>query len=319
MSHRDDDLVLAVLGVCAGPVIFWHGFRSLRLKRLIDAIATSKVRSMAMGTVELCGTIDANGEDILQDPIFGKDSVGYRIRVEEYRSSGKSGHWETIHSEDTTGRFFWLVDDTGRVLVNPKGADCHYKVDLSYEPGLLTAANPEADAYLARVARSSMWGRSRRLTARILRPGDPFYVLGCAVPVGQSPPWHRRAAAAVKTTLQEAVRRLIGDPVRMKELDKDKDGRVCEAEWDAGVARLRQELEKSAPAAPQEEPGAGQEHVAPAVVRATPEGLLVLADESESELANELGLDASLSIWGGPVIAVGSLAYLCFRLGILGL
>ena len=314
MSHDSDGIGAALFGLCAGPVMFWKGFQDLKVKRLIEAIPTSKVRSMAMGTVELCGTIDANVEDLLSDPIYGKEAVFYRIEIEEYRSSGKSGHWDTIHTADTTGRPFWLVDDTGRVLVNPKGADDYYKVDLKFETGLFHNPDPLGVAYLDKVVGASSM-RTRRLTARFVRSGDPFYVLGCAMPLDQAPPWHHRVAAAVKETLQDAVRKLKADPARMKELDANKDDVVDPAEWDAGVARLRAELEKSA--ASSQDAGGEGDYVAEAVIRPTTEGLLVLADESESELESELGMASVLMIWGGPVIGVASLAYLCFRFGFL--
>ena len=163
----------------------------------------------------------------------------------------------TVHSEDTTNRNFWLVDDTGRVLVYPKGAEDYYKVDLEVEQGLLHTSHPEASAYIEKVAGSSLL-RTRRLNARIIRPGDPFYVLGWALPLDQRPAWH-----------------------------------------------------------PREGNEAGEQHVASAVIGPTPDGLLVLADESESDLEDELGTVSTLFIWGGPLLTAGSFAYLCARFGVI--
>lgn len=316
MSHKNDDIVCAAIGLCAGLGAFWKGFQDLKLKRLIEAIPTSQVRSMAMGTVELCGTIESNDEDVIRDPIYGKDAVCYRIKIEEYRRSGRSGSWVTIHTSDTMNRTFWLADETGRVLVNPEGAKEFYKLDLSYKPGVLQIDNPDAESYIAATVGSSMW-RSRRLTAIMLRPGDPFYVLGCSMPLDQRPSWHRRAAAAVTDAFQNAIRRLKADPIRMAGLDQNQDGVVDSVEWDAGVARLRQELEKNA-AAP-ETPDNEREHVAAAVIRTTPEGLLILADKSESEMEHELIYASLLSIFGGPILTVACLAYLCARFGLIPL
>ena len=44
---------------------------------------------------------------------------------------------------------------------------------------------------------------------------------------------------------------------------------------------------------------------------------LILADESESEIDRDLSCTSFLSIFGGPILTVACLAYLCFRLGFI--
>ena len=82
----------------------------------------------------------------------------------ERRGSGKSESWTTIHSVCETQHRFWLVDDTGRVLVDPKGAEENYKMDLNSDAGLFAKREPLADAYIERVC-----GKSSRKR----RPGAP--------------------------------------------------------------------------------------------------------------------------------------------------
>ena len=56
MGHFGGNLqttVLAVAGTVTGSVLFWRGFRDLALKRLLDNTPTARVRSMAMGLVEV--------------------------------------------------------------------------------------------------------------------------------------------------------------------------------------------------------------------------------------------------------------------------
>ncbi|MFA6028357.1 MAG: hypothetical protein WC969_00750 [Elusimicrobiota bacterium] len=310
MSSKNDDVVAAAIGAGVGATLFYSGFQSLRLKRLVEAIATSKVRSMAMGTVELCGKADAL--EVRPDPIYGQDAVCWRIVIEEHRGSGKNSRWVTIHTADNTGDPFWFIDETGRVLVQPGGADKRYKVDASYGTGLLSGAPPEIAAYIRAVVGDS-WS-SRRLNARILRPGDPLYILGSAMPLDERPPLHRRAARAVKLTLQDAVRRLKGDAAKMRALDANGDGMVDPQEWDAGVRELQDALAK-ADAAPPDSPS--DAFIASAVVRQGDAGTFVVADETESELLGELGWSAWLMILGGPILCVACVAYLAVRLHVV--
>jgi len=54
----DQISLLAAFGAVAGPAFFAGGFRDLRLKRLIQNTPTSRIRSAAMGLVEVNGVIE---------------------------------------------------------------------------------------------------------------------------------------------------------------------------------------------------------------------------------------------------------------------
>ncbi|UCG95240.1 MAG: hypothetical protein JSV92_04320 [archaeon] len=108
-------------GFFLGVYIFFKGLIWLKQKRLIENMPTSKIRSLAMGLVEVFGEIVPAGKKMLNCPFSGKECVYYRYKIEEYRSSGKSGHWVTIKKGEK-GIPFYLKDKTGMVLVNPSGA-----------------------------------------------------------------------------------------------------------------------------------------------------------------------------------------------------
>ena len=72
-----NDVFVGVTAAVAGPVLLFCGFRALRLHRLIDNTPTVKVRSMAMGLVEVKGRIEERSR--LTAPFSGG---GYGLAIE---------------------------------------------------------------------------------------------------------------------------------------------------------------------------------------------------------------------------------------------
>lgn len=119
-------LALLICGLGFGVYLFIKGFILWRRKRFIENIPTSKVRSLAMGQVELYGKVvpskDKNNKPLLlKTPFSDLDCVYYSYKIQELRSTGKHTYWATI-AEGEEYQLFYLKDDTGEVLVNPKGA-----------------------------------------------------------------------------------------------------------------------------------------------------------------------------------------------------
>jgi len=116
----------AVLG---GGVLLAVGFHKLRRYRLVADTPTSKVRSIAMGLVEINGR--ARAIELLVTPFSDTECVWYRYEIKEYRqhtsrdSKGRtrtSHRWETIRTGSRATPFF-CEDDTAKVWVDPDGAD----------------------------------------------------------------------------------------------------------------------------------------------------------------------------------------------------
>ena len=133
---RSDSEVIshAVIFFCVGVFSFFWGFMRLRRKRKIENIPTSTVRSLAMGIVELTGKAEVSKG--LKSPLTNAECTLYRYTIEEYRRSGKSGHWVTIAKGDSFSCFFWLNDGTGKVMVLPRGAEFIMPVDYEFSTGL---------------------------------------------------------------------------------------------------------------------------------------------------------------------------------------
>ncbi len=125
------EIVIPVVVFISGGVVFFFGFNKMRRVKLIQDTPRSKVRSIAMGLVEIHGFAEPQG--ILIAPFSKTECVYYKYKIKEYKkktSRDSKGRTHTSYSWETVGRGekripFFAKDDTGRVLVNPYGATCH--------------------------------------------------------------------------------------------------------------------------------------------------------------------------------------------------
>jgi hypothetical protein len=110
--------------------LFIHGFKLLQRKRLIMNTPASKIRSAAMGLVEVSGL--ATGPFTMPAPITSKPCYYYRTMAWQWKREGKSSKWVKVAEESYHVPFF-LEDSTGRVLVNPQGAEMEIHRDFHDE------------------------------------------------------------------------------------------------------------------------------------------------------------------------------------------
>jgi hypothetical protein len=126
-------LVLAPLvGAVAGVFLFFQGFRMLRFKRLILNTPLSKIHSASIGLVEVTGT--PVGPKVLSAPITGDPCYYYRARAWQWEESGKDSKWRQVLDESMYVPFF-LEDGTGKVLIDPQGAQMDVHKNFSDEIG----------------------------------------------------------------------------------------------------------------------------------------------------------------------------------------
>ncbi len=115
---------ILVLMFSGGVYSFYIFMKWLKHYLLIKDIPTSKIRSAAMGIVELKGT--AVPKQLIFSPFSRKACVYYKYRVEEYRKrhskDGVKYSWDQIASGEKRISFH-LEDDTGRALVMPDKAE----------------------------------------------------------------------------------------------------------------------------------------------------------------------------------------------------
>ena len=145
-----------LLGLVGAYGATWFGLRSVKLKRMTEALATSPSAGVAFGLTELKGIVDLpDGIDPLSAPLSHAPCVTYNYKILEKRGSGKKAKWVTIHDEDTRCDFL-CRDSEGTFPINPDGAE------------IMTWRK-----------KRHRQGRRKHIETR-LQFGDPLYAIGMA-------------------------------------------------------------------------------------------------------------------------------------------
>ena len=136
MSDDNAPIIEAVIGgvsAIGSVVLLVGGWKSLRRKRLIENVPTSKVKGVFLGLTEVKG--QAEDDRYLRSYLAEIECVWYSYSIEEeWRktetytdSQGKtktrtSSGWTTVKSADLRDPFY-LRDDTGRIRIVPEKAE----------------------------------------------------------------------------------------------------------------------------------------------------------------------------------------------------
>jgi hypothetical protein len=168
---------IAAVAAVYGPVMFVQGFLAWRRRRLLADTPTSKIRSMAMGLVEVNGT--AVPRSHVEAPFSGKACAYWHVDI----STRTKNSWNVIH-RNTSSQPFYLHDDTGLALVFPEGAEC--KLMDPAEEVCDAIALPDCYAEYLRENRTilSPFGGLGQLRFReyTVEEGRALFVLGSAAP-----------------------------------------------------------------------------------------------------------------------------------------
>jgi E3 Ubiquitin ligase len=119
-----------LFGLGAGVYLSVRGFQLLQRRRLILDTPFSKIRSASMGTVEVNGL--AIGPYTIVSPISQHACYFYRTQAWEWKQSGKNKQWVQVADEAVHVPFF-VDDNSGRVLVDPRGAELDLHCDFKQE------------------------------------------------------------------------------------------------------------------------------------------------------------------------------------------
>lgn len=183
-------LVLACLaGTAIGPVLFFKGFRMLRFKRMIVNTPLSRIHSASIGLVEVSGT--PVGPYVLSAPITADPCYYYRVRAWQWVEDGNSHYWKSALDESLYVPFF-LEDSTGRVLIDPQGADLDVHKSFSDEIGasLFRSSDlipPHIRDFLLK--RGLAGYEKLKLEEQIVPQGFPLFVFGT---LGENPALSQR-------------------------------------------------------------------------------------------------------------------------------
>ncbi|MFC1722603.1 GIDE domain-containing protein [Nanoarchaeota archaeon] len=181
MLDETKALIFSIVFFFVGGFVFFKGFVWMRQKKLIENIPTSKIRSLAMGLVEIKGKV-LKGEKVLSSPFSSKPCVWYKYKIEEYRKQGKNSRWVTIkHGRE--GVHFKLQDNTDDVLVDPEGAQIDIPQDGQFKSGVGNGAPAMIQQFCdAQGIRTKGWffNRQMKYTEYFIEPGDDLYIIGTA-------------------------------------------------------------------------------------------------------------------------------------------
>ncbi|HEV3513512.1 MAG TPA: hypothetical protein VGS05_17510 [Candidatus Sulfotelmatobacter sp.] len=167
-----------VAGICAGIGLFVYGFRLLQRRRLILDTPFSKIRSAALGMVEISGL--AVGPYTMIAPITARACYYYRTLVWEWRQNGKNKQWVKIAGECMHVPFF-VDDNTGRMLVVPSGADLDLHRDFEQEfcDSFFTTKDPAPDNVRTFLARHGVVTSNKiKVEEFCIKPKNALFILG---------------------------------------------------------------------------------------------------------------------------------------------
>lgn len=173
--------------VVGGLSAFIAGFRALRIYRAVRDTPTARIRSMAMGLVEVNGTVQPRSAQCA--PFSGRECAFWEVDIATLGSRSRAGteSWHVVHRK-SSGQPFFLSDDTGVALVYPQGASVRTNFGVEEKTGGLGVP----DLYMQYMeqhglALRGVWAIGpMRFRERVLEPGQRVYALGRAWPRAMS-------------------------------------------------------------------------------------------------------------------------------------
>ncbi|MBW2520138.1 MAG: hypothetical protein JRD88_07290, partial [Deltaproteobacteria bacterium] len=273
-------MTLGIVPAIAAIALFWSGFYFIFLKRRIENTPTSKIRSIAMGLVEVLG--QSRRVYALVAPLSHSACAWYRIR--KYRKDSRD-NWKLVREEDSGHVPFQIDDGTGMVTVAPKGASVKAKIKHTSYPGQSGMSFTGSD-----------FGDHEKWVEEIVYEGTSVYVLGYAQPLRQ-----KRVSLRERTITQ--LRQLKLDPQAMRRYDANGDGQIDQIEWEAARSDAEQMTLKEH-LAEQGERKRQEEHV---VIARPPQRrmpFVVAETESEAHLTTRYGWFSIPLLLGGVIALV---------------
>ncbi len=180
--HRSSDptalLFWCALGFCAGIGLFFYGFLLLQRRHLILDTPFSKIRSAAMGMVEISGL--AVGPYTMVAPITERECFYFRTVVSEWKQSGKNKQWVKVAGECLHVPFF-VDDNSGRMLIDPRGADLdlHRDFEQEFSDSFFTTKEPAPSNVRAFLARHGVVTNNKiKVEEFCIKPKNSLFILG---------------------------------------------------------------------------------------------------------------------------------------------
>ena len=121
--------VWLVFGFGLGLFLFFWGLRTFRRGLMVADTPIMPIRGVAMGITQVHG--HAGGDTPFPSPVSGTPCYAFRVKIERY--AGRNG-WQH-HRTDQNGQRFYLIDESGRIHVDPLKAEFDVPVNCRREIG----------------------------------------------------------------------------------------------------------------------------------------------------------------------------------------
>ncbi|PLX92090.1 MAG: hypothetical protein C0621_10080 [Desulfuromonas sp.] len=219
--HLEHDIVAnGLLPALAIIPLIAYAVTLLQIKTRVENTPTSRIRSLAMGMVEIKGK--ALRSYALVSPKSQSPCVWYRVR---YYRRDQRGNWRITHRDESGPVPFLLRDATGTVSVNPEGAQIRVETRRSGKHEMLSILFSSALADDGQ----SKWEED------VFPEGSDLYVFGFADSRQQAGPSLRERTIAKLKALKEDRRELH------KRFDRDGDGQIDDEEWQEARRTMEEE------------------------------------------------------------------------------
>ena len=260
-TSQQSALMFHLFAVILGALYCTIALILMKRKGAISRLATSRIRSMPMGVVEVNGT--AMQKYALKAPYSLADCIYYNYRVMErtkqkIASDAGTDAWRVTNHGNSGHVPFYVEDDTGKILVNPKGAV------------ISGAQTNEYTSSFAAMLSGSATQPNRRIIETIIPAGAELYIIGFAKPNSQAPDDRKQA-------YRRRLKALKSDPVAMAQYDSDGDGSISFDEWAVAKAELDNQLLA-------EQISADKDNDKVVIERHPGHGVFYISDKKESDI-----------------------------------
>jgi hypothetical protein len=178
--HNNSSLVTAacLLGASVGIYLFLRGLLLHRRERLIATTPISTVQQASLGRIAVSGL--AAGNETITAPITNVDCYCHRTVVWQETRRGSQLHWEIAAEEKSYVRFV-LDDSSGKLLIDPEGADLdlHRDYQREFSSPIFSAESPVPQNVRAFLMRHEVAGDKKvRVEEFCVKPKNFLFILG---------------------------------------------------------------------------------------------------------------------------------------------
>jgi hypothetical protein len=334
-------LAAAAVGTAGGLYLFYRGFRLLQRKRLILNTPHSKIRSASMGLVEINGV--ATGPHVINSPLKQMSCYFYRSMAWEFQQRGKNSEWVKV-AEESLHVPFYVDDGSGKMLVDPTGAEMDLHCDMREEynrSALLSGPEMPGSVYTFLSRHGVDSSRRIKVEECCISPNNPLFILGTlsqnpGLDASIVPPWARQpvqksiklpAVAITRANSKPEIVQLSGASAAVPAVEMTQQQKIAAALMKAGigspaawaVAGVNSQAAVQAtssvstavatsPAA-DEAPGQGTRetydlHPPVVLMKGSHNPTFFISWRSQRDLISTLGWKSTLMIWGGPALTL---------------